>query len=922
MELLFLIPAVAWLILANWLHQVLGLPFGRARVSRSGSDVQVPEAFSDRYEAAHERLRELGMSGPFLAELETDWPGGPLLHCQSLWLDRERGVAVYLLPPDKPQAPDCLNVIFLSRLSDGRLVLSQAFDPFLTAAAEADEWISAQTIGGEGLGDQLQMHLDWVARKAQGTAPALLGRAGMQPLLAHVCNRLRQNLLRKRWLRSAGDGLARPGLIFGLRLLKHLFRQPRPPASETPVSPGRLHHFARLRLRSRDLAPSRGHQYGLFAGSAAAFVLLGAVIFDVQFAIVLALVITVHELGHYLAMRAFGYRQVRMMLLPLVGGVTIGHEQRPDPVRRGWVSMMGPLPGIVLGAILLYWLQGAAIGAGASEWLTLLAWLLLFVNYLNLLPVPPLDGGRIVEDLLPARWLWLRVPVVVVLCGAGVLVSIWLGLWLLALIALLPLLALPGFVTAARTARHVEHELRGLGDEAERRVRILSALAAVAGPPRDVNGQLELAEAVDRLLPDQSPGRMRYAALGASFLLVLAAPLGTTVAASLLWIGLVADPLSEPNALTRVWEQTEEEFSGLSTEQLIERALPRTKAADGVDESRLNAARERLGGRLPPLLRQLYRSSDGIERLGLWPLALVATAPDCLQQRLAEYERRRDAEGFDPLTVFAEGRQFRVDPRQLGGWLCIGSEDDNSRWLVARDASVALPQLDQQFLVFHDHGVEAYADLETWLRGRLVNQAAGRRQQALLDARMRRLESELEDATVDHLLDRMPSPGWLERRAFGLPGLPGPADPRKIEAVQDRLGIELPVALRALYARHDGYRPWAVSPLAQLDRPDPAARQMLLDRLSGLMRPPDGVADRIGEWRAGHIDLSACLILGWSVWPEGSAERAGNGPTLLWCPPGDQIDHPRVADFELGRLYADLSAHFRYRTAWRLQHEG
>lgn len=88
-----------------------------------------------------------------------------------------------------------------------------------------------------------------------------------------------------------------------------------------------------------------------------------------------------------------------------------------------WVALAGPVTNLVLAAVsavalrlmLMLPLSGAQPGGGAlslGEPLILMAGFSLYINLLlaalNLLPVPPLDGGRVVAGLLPetsAKWL-------------------------------------------------------------------------------------------------------------------------------------------------------------------------------------------------------------------------------------------------------------------------------------------------------------------------------------------------------------------------------------------------------------------------------------------------------------------------------------------------------------------------------------
>jgi len=132
--------------------------------------------------------------------------------------------------------------------------------------------------------------------------------------------------------------------------------------------------------------------------------------------------ILVHEMGHALAYRWFG--QSAQVVLYHFGGLTIptawGGRGARRPSERLIVSAAGPLAQLGLAAAIvavfkvggyavpfpligmgeslgLY--EGAAIG---SRFLAVFVDFLLFVNIfwplLNLVPVPPLDGGQIVRE--------------------------------------------------------------------------------------------------------------------------------------------------------------------------------------------------------------------------------------------------------------------------------------------------------------------------------------------------------------------------------------------------------------------------------------------------------------------------------------------------------------------------------------------
>jgi len=128
------------------------------------------------------------------------------------------------------------------------------------------------------------------------------------------------------------------------------------------------------------------------------FVSLGATVWDWKFLTLLLPILFVHELGHYVAMRVFKYRNLQMFFIPLFGAAVSGRHYNVPGWKKVVVSLMGPLPGIVLAAPL-------AIASWFFEMPILLeaAFLAVVINGLNLLPVLPLDGGWIANTLVFSR---------------------------------------------------------------------------------------------------------------------------------------------------------------------------------------------------------------------------------------------------------------------------------------------------------------------------------------------------------------------------------------------------------------------------------------------------------------------------------------------------------------------------------------
>ncbi len=141
-----------------------------------------------------------------------------------------------------------------------------------------------------------------------------------------------------------------------------------------------------------------GGMFILFVVSLVFFIGAGARQWSWSYLVILLGVLFVHELGHYLAMRAFNYRNLRMFFIPFFGAAVSGQHYNVAGWKKVVVSLMGPLPGIGLGVIV-----GVAGLVAHQPLLVKIAIVSLLLNGSNLLPVLPLDGGWIFHTLLFSR---------------------------------------------------------------------------------------------------------------------------------------------------------------------------------------------------------------------------------------------------------------------------------------------------------------------------------------------------------------------------------------------------------------------------------------------------------------------------------------------------------------------------------------
>ena len=134
-----------------------------------------------------------------------------------------------------------------------------------------------------------------------------------------------------------------------------------------------------------------------------------AAIYGFPFAAGFVVMILLHEMGHYVAARQRGLDVGLPAFIPFVGAWINLREQPRDSETEAYVAYAGPFIGTLAAFAAYFW--GRNIGS--DLWMAV-AYSGFMINLFNLIPVSPLDGGRITQVLSPRIW-FLGVPMLVAL---------------------------------------------------------------------------------------------------------------------------------------------------------------------------------------------------------------------------------------------------------------------------------------------------------------------------------------------------------------------------------------------------------------------------------------------------------------------------------------------------------------------------
>jgi Zn-dependent protease len=179
--------------------------------------------------------------------------------------------------------------------------------------------------------------------------------------------------------------------------------------------------------------------------------------------VLLIAVLLFHEAGHWAGMRLFGFQDVKMFFIPFFGAAVSGRNVGAQGWKEALVLLLGPVPGIFAGCLV-----GAVSWVSQSTALAQAAFMLLAVNGFNLLPIVPLDGGRLFQVLVFSRHRYLELGFTLLTSLALAGLAVVSESWLLGVVAFLNLVVLPRQARLLRVAGELRKTAPSLVQEPAR----------------------------------------------------------------------------------------------------------------------------------------------------------------------------------------------------------------------------------------------------------------------------------------------------------------------------------------------------------------------------------------------------------------------------------------------------------------------
>jgi len=884
-EISALIAAIIVLIIIVLLRTILAMvfPIYQAKIV----SIVPPASVLDLFESADSELREAGFTDPVWLKLDCEPAEANDSPVCAVYRHRESHMLAWLMMPMNVARPNKFNQFYTTTLEDGRVVTSQVFDLYFSLVA-SDE-APAQTLHTESIHEQVAQHKSFVAEFSSSPQNECTSNSTIIHLASEHMNHQRESLIKDRLLWVDGSGIARPRLRFALKIMWTAFRMKKPDPPSKAVPPGRLTLLANYLERVRHREPSLRSQMTLFLFSIVLSVIVGALVWNVQFAVVLLAVVIFHELGHYIAMRIFGYKNVHMMALPLVGGVTIGIDTNPNAWRRAWMSMMGPLPGIILGWAVLYFFLNSNLSDDIESWFKIAAILLLFINYLNILPVLPLDGGHVVQSLLPPRLLKVHALIISILCLLGIAAAFYLQFYIL-------MILFGSYLFSLASYRHVGKVVHLLTTKdapipvlrSSRLLQIFHAYEKLIGPAKNAKQRIAHAEQVLMTLEIQPMTWGQRGIVGIVYSVLLVVPIAVIVVS--IWFDMYTSNIQADNEIWREkyseeYAQFQHKASQLSTLELfteiINQPYNKESVVDPASESAIRAAESRLNIVLPDDLRTLYRIANGVPGIGLLPVEKIGFVRDLPVEQLIPDDSNELT--LNPVNDFEEESLSTIIKfEQLHNWLYIAGvvdkDNDDAQQFIYLNVSGENIESDATLLEQYSGytNVTAYSGIRHWLEYQWISIKQDEQENRKREILYKQVAISLQNKDIENMLEMYEKPSMTEKLlSLSEPFPPGASD-EEIRKMEQRLDVSFPEDMKTMYRTYNGFPPLNLFSLNEIlpysstyDDTALPQTEWVLDSGSVINIEPSGLVGCyvIGGYRNTRLELKNNNVI----------------PIIIWC---------------------------------------
>lgn len=285
-----------------------------------------------------------------------------------------------------------------------------------------------------------------------------------------------------------------------------------------------------------------------------------------------------------------------------------------------------------------------------------------------------------------------------------------------------------------------------------------------------------------------------------------------------------------------------------------------------------------MGSSLPESLRDFYLHANGLETLGVLPVAEVAPLdPGLFVDGALQYHVYEGRISFYDHSY----NEVVVPVSDTGNWWQIGYRDE---WLTYLFVDPSAANGEHTLYEISIEEATAYADLLTKLRFDWANEKSNALYETNAEQMYQMAVARMQNLSISELIALFPKPGLLERFVLSGSALPAPATAKELAETESRIGRSLPADHADLLSIHNGFGPVFLLPAEDIQSAQTvleASRRSTLD-----------LSNADSDHTLSIHELNQC----WVIAGLSNNEYAESGATELyahiyWCPelePGRQ----------------------------------